>query len=75
MNVSLINARSVKNKVIPICQLLDEHNIIACGVTETWLTRSDPVVIRQFKDLGFDLVHSQRTEKKEEELVCCIGQG
>ena len=75
MNVSLINARSVKNKVIPICQLLDEHNILACGVTETWITKSDPAVIRQFKDLGYDIVHCPRTEKKEEELVLCISQG
>ena len=62
--VLLLNSQSVKNKVIRICEFLREKNIVACGLTETWLTLSDESVLREFKDMGYNIIHNPRKGKR-----------
>ena len=64
MRVATLNARSVKNKVVSICNFLSENKIVACGLTETWLTDKEQIVEREFKELGFYILHNPRKKKK-----------
>ena len=64
ISVSLLNARSVPNKVISICEFLRGKQIIACGLTETWLTGNDSVVCAECNELGFSILHCPRKTSK-----------
>ena len=44
LTISLINARSVKNKVISLCESLREKKVTACAITETWLRSEENVI-------------------------------
>ena len=60
IKVGLLNARSVKNKFVDICESLESKNISLCGVTETWLHDGDEVVKKEFYDMGYNLHHKAR---------------
>ena len=64
MKVSLLNARSVRNKVIQISEFLSEKNISGCGLTETWLTTNDEAIVQEFKNHGYSILHNPRKGKK-----------
>ena len=55
--MTLINAHSVKNKVIALCESLNEKNVTACAVTETWLKSEDNVIKQEFMTNGYNLIH------------------
>ena len=42
---------SMKNKVISLSEYLTEKNIIACGITETWLGEHEEVVEQECEEL------------------------
>ena len=62
--VALINIRSVKNKVIELCESIRSKSIDICCITETWVTESDSVTYSQFRDKGFKFINQPRTGKK-----------
>ena len=45
LRFALWNARSVKNKISSLCDLIISEHIDICAVTETWLTRNDPFIL------------------------------
>ena len=61
LNIGLINARSLKNKVGDISDSLISKNINVCAITETWLSPDDNAVIKEYFDMGFNVYHNPRT--------------
>ena len=59
-----MNARSVKNKAVHISDSLQSKNIKVCALTETWLCSSDGYTIKEYYDLGYDLLHKPRSSGK-----------
>ena len=39
-------------------------NISVCAITETWMTFEDNTVVKEFFDMGYNVVHVSRLEKK-----------
>ena len=60
VKVSLINTRSIKNKVIALTESLDSKHIDLCCVTETWVNESDKVTFSELADKGFILLNQPR---------------
>ena len=59
----LINIHSIRNKVIPLCELLLHNKIELCCLTETWLTEADTAIHAALKLYGFKLEHKPRENK------------
>ena len=64
INIGLLNARSLRNKVVDITDSLTSKNISICAITETWLSATDDVVLREYNEMGYDLFHQPRTTGK-----------
>ena len=62
--VALLNARSIKNKIVNVCDTLQSKNISVCGITETWLYPEDGAITRELNDLGFNIFHTPRLHKQ-----------
>ena len=45
LRFALWNARSVKNKISSLCDLIISEHIDICAATETWLTGNDPFIL------------------------------
>ena len=64
LKLGLLNSRSVRNKVISICETLTDRNLLACGLTETWIQERDVTIEREFNELGYSLLHRPRESKR-----------
>ena len=62
--VALINVRSIRNKIILLCETLLDKKISICCITETWLTESDSTIYTELLHYGFKLLHCPRTTGK-----------
>ena len=60
LTIALINVRSLRNKVILLCESLLNKNINICCLTETRLTEADTVVYTELSHYGFKLLHCPR---------------
>ena len=56
----LLNARSVRNKVDLITQLIIEYNCSISAITETWLTNDESAIASQLTPNGFTLLLANR---------------
>ena len=56
----LLNARSVKNKVVNICDSISSKNISVCAITETWMNADDDAILKEFFDMGYNILHEPR---------------
>ena len=63
-NIALINIRSVRNKVITLCESLLAKKVSICCVTETWLTEQETAITAEFLSYGFQLFHIPRSGKR-----------
>ena len=64
IKIGLLNARSVRNKVVDISDSLLSKNISVCAVTETWLTSGDDAILKEFFDMGYNVLHEPRSSGK-----------
>ena len=64
MKLGLLNVRSVRNKIISLCETLSENKISICGITETWLQDCDTTIEREFGEHGYALLHRPRLSKR-----------
>ena len=64
LKVALVNARSIRNKVIELTDSLQSKDIDLSAVTETWLFPEDSVIIGQYNEFGFNVTHLPRTSRK-----------
>ena len=61
MEVAFINARSVCNKSLAICDYVVENNIDVLGITETWLKAdNDAITVGEITPPGYTLEHIPR---------------
>jgi hypothetical protein len=58
--ISLWNAQSVGNKTTDICEYVTYHDIDALCLTETWMHKTDPVVIGEFTPPGYAFINVPR---------------
>ena len=54
------NARSICNKTVGVLEMIKDHNISICCVTETWLKNSDKAKFAEIHDAQFDVFNSPR---------------
>ena len=54
------NARSLCNKTCGVIEMLKDHDVTICGVTETWLKTVDKAKFAEIHDLGYDVMSSPR---------------
>ena len=60
---ALINARSVRNKSVQICDYIVENNFDFIAVTETWLAKSDEQdIIRSVTPAGYSFYNNPRAK-------------
>ena len=56
--IGLVNARSVRNKVPAIEELISSNKLLCLGLTETWLTASETSsFLSELTPDGFDFLH------------------
>ena len=61
LNVSYINARSVRNKTLSISDHIIQHDVDVFPITETWLhNESDQNVINELVPAGHKFLHKPR---------------
>ena len=62
VTLSVINARSITPKIHQFQQVLLEHNMDICGITETWLKQDDiEATIREIAPSGYKILSSPRS--------------
>ena len=61
--IALLNVRSIRNKVICLCESLNEKKINVCCITETWLSENEKSILVEFKNMGFQLYHQPRIKR------------
>ena len=54
------NARSICNKTVGVLEMIKDHNISICCVTETWLKNSDKAKFAEIHDAQFDVFNAPR---------------
>ena len=62
--IALLNAHSIKNKMVNICDSLQSKGISFCGITETWLHPEDGAEVKELHDIGFNVFHTPRQHKQ-----------
>ena len=66
VNSSLLNSRSIRNKIDQICDVTTEYDIDILCLTETWLTSKteDEFYVKALSSPGYKLCHVPREGKK-----------
>ena len=54
------NVRSICNKVVPVVELLKDHDVDICCMSETWLKDHLDSVTHLFEEFGFSILHTPR---------------
>ena len=71
MKCGLVNARSLRNKTVELCELIRGEYLAICCVTETWLKASDSAILAQINELNYEIISCPRkgelVSKKGEE--------
>ncbi len=60
----LINVRSINNKSYQLTEMLIEHKIDICGLTETWLRDEEEPVIADIRREGYEVISCPRYNKR-----------
>ena len=50
------NARSIRNKLLPVMSYLEEKCISLAFVQETWIKKSDTHLIREIEEFGYKVL-------------------
>jgi len=69
LDLRLLNARSVRNKTLPISDFTTDLNIDIIALAETWLNSDDEASITEICPEGFKFIHAPRNNNKREEGV------
>ena len=70
----LLDARSVRNKVDLITQLIIDYNYSISAITDTWLTTNDSALSSQLTPYGFKvLLANKYTQRSSEGLYSIFG--
>jgi exonuclease III len=64
LSFGLINARSVKNKAIHVCEYVLDNKLDILAITETWLGENDTVVKGNICPPGYKLFTESRVNQK-----------
>ena len=63
LKVALLNAHSVCNKPITLCEYIKDRNLDIFAITETWLTNDNDPAISNLLPHGFSMQHVHRTTR------------
>ena len=61
---SLINARSVRNKILYLRDYIDSRNLDIIGLVETWLTKDSISDVTTLTQPGYEMVHFPREDRR-----------
>jgi len=61
LKAAVLNARSVCNKALSLCEYVKDNNIDVFGITETWLKPADQSVIAELTPPGYTTLHIPRS--------------
>ncbi len=59
-----VNARSVRNKSLELCEYIKDQNLDILAITETWLFSHDLAIIRKLTPNGYNLKHEPRNDRQ-----------
>lgn len=55
------NARSICNKLSQVVELLKDHNVDVCLLSETWLNRNNASILAtELAEFGYQIIHNSR---------------
>ena len=60
LNIGVFNSRSICNKTAATMELLYDHKIDICFITESWLKVNDAAKFAEIHDHGFDIFNAPR---------------
>ena len=63
INLSVVNAQSLRNKTLQISEYITDNDIDICFITETWLKEGDEPLITEATPINYNFSHIDRENR------------